>query len=384
MQILFIGPLPPPITGQTYANQYASSGLTALGHKLSVIDFGANAKVESAEQQGRWHYGKIFSSFAPSFKAGWLIISKSYDIVYINPGLSFLGFIKFLPLFLVSKCVGAPVVIHLHGGYFPLMYHGLSSIRRSLIKLSMRCIDIVIVLGQTLKIEFETLSLAISVKVCENGIDRDLLLSNDELVQKIEARKKEERIKILFLSNLIRSKGILDLLDAVLLLRAQGVDVQCDVAGTLDAECAEEFLDKIDAHPDLIHFHGTVYGVKKKKLLKQADIFCLPTYYPIEGQPISILEAYGAGCAVITTKHAGIQDIFTNDENGFFCNPKDPQSIVDSVQKIRSRIDSMSRKNVSLCQQLYTQDKFVERLQIILESVVQSRKYRASQGVVHK
>ena len=45
-------------------------------------------------------------------------------------------------------------------------------------------------------------------------------------------------------------------------------------------------------------------------------MLCLPTCLS-EGQPISILEAYAAGCVVITTDRGGIRDVFQDGINGF-------------------------------------------------------------------
>jgi glycosyltransferase involved in cell wall biosynthesis len=49
-------------------------------------------------------------------------------------------------------------------------------------------------------------------------------------------------------------------------------------------------------------------------------------YY--EGQPISILEAYAAGCIVVTTGQPGILDIFKPYLNGYEI---DTNSISDSI-----------------------------------------------------
>ena len=57
-------------------------------------------------------------------------------------------------------------------------------------------------------------------------------------------------------------------------------------------------------------------GTQKKDLYSNAHIFCLPTYYPWEGQPFCILEAYAAGCVVITTNHSGISQVFKDGING--------------------------------------------------------------------
>lgn len=41
----------------------------------------------------------------------------------------------------------------------------------------------------------------------------------------------------------------------------------------------------------VVTYHGIVGGEAKRRLLKECYIFALPTRYPNEGQPISILEA---------------------------------------------------------------------------------------------
>ena len=61
-------------------------------------------------------------------------------------------------------------------------------------------------------------------------------------------------------------------------------------------------------------------GEQKRKLLKECYIFALPTRYPNEGQPISILEAMGNGMFIITTNHAGIPDIVEDGVNGIVMN----------------------------------------------------------------
>jgi glycosyltransferase involved in cell wall biosynthesis len=56
----------------------------------------------------------------------------------------------------------------------------------------------------------------------------------------------------------------------------------------------------------------------------------------LEGQPISILEAYASGCVVITTGQAGIRDIFTDGINGYEVQPDDQQSIKLMIEKVRT------------------------------------------------
>lgn len=54
----------------------------------------------------------------------------------------------------------------------------------------------------------------------------------------------------------------------------------------------------------------------KLDLFVESHVFVLPTYYLFEGQPIGIIEAYAAGCVVVTTRHSNICDIFSGSING--------------------------------------------------------------------
>ncbi len=81
-----------------------------------------------------------------------------------------------------------------------------------------------------------------------------------------------------------------------------------------------------------ITYHGIVSGDKKRKLLKECNIFILLTRYPSEGQPISILEAMGNGLLVVTTDNVGIPDIIKDGVNGIIIGKKD--NIYKSKNKI--------------------------------------------------
>ena len=91
-------------------------------------------------------------------------------------------------------------------------------------------------------------------------------------------------------------------------------------------------------------------GERKKELYLSSHIFCLPTYYPYEGQPISILEAYATGCVVITTPHGGIPDIFVDQKNGFLVESNDIGSLKQVLFKIlaeRSSLEQIALNNTN-------------------------------------
>ena len=105
----------------------------------------------------------------------------------------------------------------------------------------------------------------------------------------------------------------------------------------------------------------------KRKLLKECYIFALPTRYPNEGQPISILEAMGNGMFIITTDHAGIPDIVSN-ENGIVLKKVDT---IGNVYKQlcnydRNRFYSICKNNVFIVEEKYTQKRYTKKIGEIL------------------
>ena len=120
--------------------------------------------------------------------------------------------------------------------------------------------------------------------------------------------------------------------------------------------------NSLDAY---VTYHGIVDGEKKRDLLKLCDFFALPTRYPNEGQPISILEAMGSGMFVITTDHAGIPDIVENGVNGIVI-PKDSLDVEQCFRMLsafsREELRSNMQHNRIIAMEKYTQRKYIENL----------------------
>ena len=111
---------------------------------------------------------------------------------------------------------------------------------------------------------------------------------------------------------------------------------------------------------DAVTYHGIVKGKKKKELLLNNYIFCLPTYYPLEGHPISILEAMANGCVIFTTDHGGIRDI-VNEEYGVFVEKHNPESIAETIAK--RNYDDVIHRSWLEAKSKYGLDQFVSRIE---------------------
>lgn len=173
----------------------------------------------------------------------------------------------------------------------------------------------------------------------------------------------KEKITVLFLSNLMKDKGIIDFLGAIGNLDSSRYHV--DIAGAIEEHNYDVIKSKLSQLDFMATYHGVVSGEEKSKLFHKADVFVLPSYD--EGQPLSILEAYSYGNTVITTDVGGIPDIFTDGKNGVFCQVGDSMSIFSAITGLDSKkLNLFSENNLIAYESNYTSDAFCQRVQSIL------------------
>jgi glycosyltransferase involved in cell wall biosynthesis len=178
-------------------------------------------------------------------------------------------------------------------------------------------------------------------------------------------------LRVLYLSGMTAGKGYRDLAEAYLLLGAEARQrVRIDFAGKFDSTSERTaFLEQVDGVAG-VEYHGLVDDAQKQALFAAAHVFCLPTTM-FEGQPISILEAYAAGCVVVTTGQDGIRDVFTDGTNGFEIDQRSPRSIADRLDRLSglgSSLASIAQVNCRLAEERYRTRKFTAAVARILEA----------------
>lgn len=121
-------------------------------------------------------------------------------------------------------------------------------------------------------------------------------------------------------------------------------------------EGTEEFKKKIT--DQIIDDSVTLLGVKRNvsDYLFLSDAFILSSIY--EGMPISLIEAFCAGCLPITTAVGGIRSMIQEGKNGLLIERTDATSIDQTLEKYLSvsEIDRLAMQNQAKSdyQQLYS------------------------------
>ena len=76
---------------------------------------------------------------------------------------------------------------------------------------------------------------------------------------------------------------------------------------------------------------GPVYGSDKSRFLLESDVFVLPTFIKMSVFPVTILEAFQAGMAVISTKNGAIPDMVVNGVNGYLLERSQANELADKM-----------------------------------------------------
>ena len=228
------------------------------------------------------------------------------------------------------------LVIHEHGGDFQNFYYQKSERQRKKIQKTLNKADCFIVLSEEWKAFFTQIVNPSKIKILENGIP-----------VKKRACKDYDNHKAVFLGRLATTKGIRELIESVPKIKCQYSDFELFLGGVWE----EEELRKLaEEQAETIHFLGWIDERQREKVLEECSIFVLPTYF--EGQPISLLEAMEAGCAVVVSKVGGIPQIVTDQINGILIEPKSTESLVQGLHQVmenkefREKLGIAARKTV--------------------------------------
>jgi glycosyltransferase involved in cell wall biosynthesis len=133
-------------------------------------------------------------------------------------------------------------------------------------------------------------------------------------------------------------KNVLTLVDAVALLRRDGVDATLRVAGPVtDASYGRSVRAAIERHGlgEHVHLLGPVPAPAIQRELTRASAFALVSLE--ENSPMGIEEAMAAGVPVVTSNRCGMPYMVRDGDTGFLVNPMDARDIAESLRVLLER-----------------------------------------------
>ncbi|MEA1996583.1 MAG: glycosyltransferase [Gemmatimonadota bacterium] len=168
-----------------------------------------------------------------------------------------------------------------------------------------------------------------------NGADTGLFSPGDKVSERRSLGWPEDCRVILYAGNIIPTKGLGELVEAVALMEREAAGLPefvvmlaghgGDYQKQLKAVISERGLER------RFKFLGAQPHDRMPALMRACDIFCLPSWR--EGWPLSVVEALACGSPVVATGVGGIPEIVTSPGEGILCQARNPEALAGALAK---------------------------------------------------
>jgi glycosyltransferase involved in cell wall biosynthesis len=362
--VLIVGPTPPPYHGVAMAIQTLLD--SKLHESFEVLH------LDLADRRGIGHVNKPDFHDVVLFIRQWfrllrLLFRYRPRIMYFVLSQSTIGVLRDSLFVWPARLFGAKVVAHLHGAGFQDWFVHRWFPMRWYVRALMKTIARAIVLGESLRSQFQGLVAPGHIAVVPNGIP-------DCGVGCTGTFRLRRRWRVLYLNTLNKMKGALVLLEAIALMAQQRADIEFVFAGPWSHDEHRREADAYIAAHQLaacITFTGQVAGEEKRALLHSADLFVFPGIQQ-EGQPLVVLEAMAAGLPILFTNRGCLGETLRDGESGIEVPVGDAGALAAQIQRVLCRPDEMRRIGASArikFEQEYTLDRHLNRMIALFDEV---------------
>ena len=169
-------------------------------------------------------------------------------------------------------------------------------------------------------------------------------------------------------------KGVLDMLDALAPLAAEGVPFRLLVSGigpSFDDTAARIAALGLSGHAAMT---GYVDYAGVPAVYRRAAIFVSPTY--AEGFSNTILEAMASGLAVVSCRSVGVVDCIRDGDNGLLTEPGDVPALTAALRRVLTDAPlrrRLAQAGLDECRRVYAWDTVGRQIMDVYASLLGSR-----------
>jgi glycosyltransferase involved in cell wall biosynthesis len=359
-KILSIVPLPPPVHGAgVVSQQMVGSPKIATRFSVSVVNSSQSRSVRSMGSVSRRRLRSVPRAVAIVLRS-LLGVLRRPDIVYVALTVSDIAFLRDSLAIWAAKMMKIPVVLHLHNrGTKRLIERGIpATLIRGVIDRTT-----ILVLYPDMAKDTQRYAPHSKYIVCPNGVPDPFRDWPPDFPGFDLRERSDQTFRVLYLSNLIRTKGVCEAVLAVAMAREQGAEMTLDVVGAPGDVSYDDLMTIAGPTKDVswLRLRGGMFGNRKLETVSRADVLVFPSYYPNECLPLVILEAMSVGTPVLASREGGIPTIIEDGHNGVLLDEVSSESIAKalvSLQRDRSIIKKFSLNRPSEYSQKYTLESF--------------------------
>ena len=347
-KILFIMHMPPPVHGASMVGQYLhDSELINSSFDCHYVNMAVATRLDEI---GKGGWNKVKGVLKTLMEVRKMVKTVKPDLVYITPNSAGAPFYKDFTTVMMLKMMGRKIVMHFHNkGVATRQNRWLDN---WLYRRYFKGVKLIL-LTDALYEDVKRYVKREDVFVCPNAIP-EISMAKENMASKIVSASNvsnDNRVPhILWLTNIMKTKGIMEFLAALKILKDKGVKFQVDFVGGLTKEMSGDEFDTALTMMGLngcCTYHGPKYGDEKYAFYRDADIFVLPSY--TEALPVSILEAMQFGLPVVASNVGGVSAEVEDGVSGFLLGGKlpimlntfrpDACEIADKLQVLLTDID---------------------------------------------
>lgn len=324
------------------------------------------ATAHSLQDIGKGGLRKALKTLALVWNVFFAVARLRPRLVYVTPNACGGAFYRDFLVVQLLKLMGCKVVAHYHNK--GVRMHQDKWLDNKLYHRFFRRLK-VILLAEALYDDVKKYVSREDVFICPNGIPDSL--KTEQMVE-----HHNEVPHLLFLSNLLESKGVIVLLDALKILKDSGKQFVCDFVGGETAEIdGARFKQEVEQRQlnGLAVYHGRKYGDEKDAFYYHSDVLVFPTFYPKECFPLVLLEAMQHGLPCISTREGGIPDIIKDGETGFLVERNDAEALANRMAWLIEHEEerkAMGRKGRAVYEERFTLETFEQNLVNCLKRLV--------------
>ena len=351
-KILLLLHTPPPFGGGEIQAQNLKE---YLRKRETYIIYDYARESLTRKKQGRFNLANIGFGFYWIWHSALLLLKHRPSKIYFTLPKGYFAFLRNGIIILLSRILKVKVLGELPGTSFLFLAHERSFQSRSGAFL-LRQVDEIRFLSQTIAAMHERYHLKKSI-VIDNGV---FVPENLQVNASVFA---EPVLPLLYVGSICYSKGIFNSLQAMKICREANLTVHFNIVGLWENDAekrqAEDFIEE-NKLTDMITFHGQKLADEKWQLFSRNAVLLHPTYW--DGVPLSILEAFGLGLGVISTRVGGIPDIMSDGINGILLEVSDPLKIFNAIAELhrdRERLKCISEANRELFASRFGLERFL-------------------------
>jgi glycosyltransferase involved in cell wall biosynthesis len=188
------------------------------------------------------------------------------------------------------------------------------------------------------------------ILVKPNGIDTECF----PVMQRIEPVEGAP-FRLVSVCRIEPKKGLIDLVEAVGLLRQRGLPVEAHLVGTIDewSQASRDYkrlLDQRISELDLwgkIHLEGRQNADGVRRFLGIAQLFVAPSIETESGDkdgiPTALLESMATGLPAVATTAGSITEVIDHSMDGVLVSQRDPAALANAIERLLRDPDQRSR-----------------------------------------